>query len=432
MIDRYTLQEMKDLWNEESKFQSWLEVEILACEAWAEKGVIPAEDLKNIKDKAKFDVDRILEIEQEVHHDVIAFTTCLAENIGPSSRFVHLGLTSSDVVDTALSLRIVRALDLILGKLETLIETLTEKAREYKDLPMVGRTHGIHAEPTTLGLKFLNWRMEMIRNRTRLTAARASIAVGKISGAVGTYAHTGPFIEKYVCEKLGLTAAPVSTQVLQRDRHAEAMSAVALCGATIEKIATEVRNLQRTDLGEMEEPFRKGQKGSSAMPHKRNPVSSEQLTGLARVLRADMLVAFENVALWHERDISHSSTERITIPDATALLHYMLHHTNRVLGGAGPNRERMQENLMKTRGLIFSQKILLALVEKGLSREDAYKIVQRNAMKTWGEGRPLAENLNEDAEFAAVITAAELDALLDPKSFLNYVDEIYKKCGVDV
>jgi adenylosuccinate lyase len=431
MIERYTLPEMTELWSEEAKFGAWLEVEILACEAWAEKGAISPEDLATIKEKAAFSVARIDEIEGTVHHDVIAFTTSLAENIGPASRFVHMGLTSSDVVDTALSLRMVRALDLILVKLDTLIETLKNRAIEHKHTAMIGRTHGIHAEPTTLGLKFLNWHMEMKRNRRRLEAARETIAVGKISGAVGTYAHTGPFIERYVCEKLGLKPAPVSTQVLQRDRHAEFMAAVALTGATIEKMATELRNLQRTDLGEMEEPFRKGQKGSSAMPHKRNPVSCEQLTGLARVLRGNMLVAYENVALWHERDISHSSTERMVVPDASALLHYMLHQANRVFGGAVPNVANMQANIMKTKGLIFSQRILLALVDKGMSREDAYQVVQRNAMKTWGEGRPLAENLLEDPDFQKRMNAEALDELMDAKSYLKYLDEIYQQCGVN-
>lgn len=430
MIERYTLPEMRELWSEEAKFAAWLEVEVLACEAWAGRGAISEEDLATIKKKAAFDVARIDEIEATVHHDVIAFTTCLAENIGPASRFVHMGLTSSDVVDTALSLRMVRAIDLILAKLNLLIDTLKSRALELRETVMIGRTHGIHAEPTTLGLKFLNWYMEMRRNRQRLEAARETIAVGKISGAVGTYAHTGPFIERYVCEKLGLRPAPVSTQVLQRDRHAEYMAAIALTAATIEKAATEVRNLQRTDLGEMEEPFRKGQKGSSAMPHKRNPVSCEQLTGLARVLRANMLVAYENVALWHERDISHSSTERIVVPDSTALLHYMLHQLNRILGGAVPNPANMQANIMKTKGLIFSQRILLALVDQGMSREDAYQVVQRNAMKTWGEGRPLAENLLEDPEFQGRLSAEKLDELMDAKSYLNYVDDIYRQCGL--
>ncbi len=430
MIDRYTLPEMRALWSEEAKFQSWLEVEILACEAWAEKGEIPAADLKNIKDKAAFTVAEIDEIEKTVHHDVIAFTTCLANHIGESSRFVHLGLTSSDVVDTALSLRMVKGMDLILAKLDTLLATLSEKALAYKREIMIGRTHGIHAEPTSLGLKFLIWLMEMQRNRERLLRAKETIAVGKISGAVGTYAHTGPFIERYVCEKLGLKPAPVSTQVLQRDRHAELLAALALAGATIEKIATEVRNLQRTDIYEFEEPFRKGQKGSSAMPHKRNPVGCEQLCGLARLLRGNMLVAFEDVPLWHERDISHSSAERVIIPDSMELLHYMLHQINRILDGAQPKRDRMKENLAKTGGLLYSQKVLLALIDKGVVREEAYLIVQDNAMKTWEDRVPLADHLMADARFTAKFTREELEQLMDPASYLKHVDDIYAQCGL--
>ncbi|MBI1785252.1 adenylosuccinate lyase [Candidatus Sumerlaeota bacterium] len=430
MIDRYTLSEMRDLWSEEAKFQSWLDVEILACEAWAKKGEIPAADLRNIKKKAKFTVAEIEKIEQTVHHDVIAFTTCLANHIGKSARFVHLGLTSSDVVDTALALRMAKGFDLIFDKLDVLLKTLEKKAKAYKRMTMMGRTHGIHAEPTTLGLKFLIWLMEMRRNRTRLEAARKTIAVGKISGAVGTYAHTGPFIERYVCKKLGLAPAPVSTQVLQRDRHAEVLSAIALTGATVEKIATEVRNLQRTDIYELEEPFRKGQKGSSAMPHKRNPVGCEQLCGLARVLRGDLLVAFENIALWHERDISHSSAERIIIPDAMGLIHYMLHQINRILDGAQPKPDRIAQNLTKTGGLIYSQKVLLALIERGVAREAAYEIVQRNAMKSWSDQKPLADHLLADPEFAGKMTMKELKELMNPNSYLKYLDEIYGQCDL--
>ncbi len=430
MIDRYTLPEMRDLWSEGAKFQSWLDVEILACEAWAKKGEIPRADLDRIKKRAKFTVARIEEIEKTVHHDVIAFTTCLAESIGPSSRFVHLGLTSSDVVDTALNLRMAKGLDLILAKLDALTKTLGRKAKQFRSQIMMGRTHGIHAEPTTLGLKFLLWLMEMKRNRTRLEAARKTIAVGQISGAVGTYAHTGPFLERYVCKKLGLEPAPITTQIIQRDRHAEVLAALALTGATIEKIATEVRNLQRTDIYELEEPFREGQKGSSAMPHKRNPVGSEQLCGLARVLRGNMVVGFENVALWHERDISHSSAERIILPDSMGLLHYMLHHCNRILDGAKPKPDRMEQNLAKMGGLIYSQKILLALIERGVSREAAYAIVQRNAMKTWSDQVPLAKHLLADSEFQPLMSAQELNKLMDPKAFLKYVNKIYAHCGI--
>jgi adenylosuccinate lyase len=431
MIERYSLPEMRNLWSEQAKFQSWLDVEILACEAWAERGAIPAEALEQIKSRATFDVARIDAIEAIVNHDVIAFTTCLAEHIGEASRFVHLGLTSSDVVDTALSLRMVKALDLISEKVDAFIAVLAARAREFKHQAIIGRTHGIHAEPTSLGLKFCIWHQEMLRNRQRLAAARETIAVGKISGAVGTYAHTGPEIERYVCARLGLTPAAVSTQVLQRDRHAEVMAALALCGATIEKVATEIRNLQRTDIYELEEPFRKGQKGSSAMPHKRNPVGCEQLCGLARVLRGNMAVAFENVALWHERDISHSSAERVIVADSMTLLHYMLHRATKICEGAQPKPDRMAENIQKTAGLIFSQRILLALVEKGVSREDAYEIVQRNAMKTWADRKPLVEHLLQDKEAKRFLGREELEGLLDPAAYLKYIDEIYRQCGLD-
>ena len=431
MIERYSLLEMRALWSEQAKFESWLEVEILACEAWAERGAISAEDLKQIKERAKFTVERIEEIEATVHHDVIAFTTALAENIGEASRFVHMGLTSSDVGDTALSLRMVKGFTLIFEKLEALIAALAVRAREFKHQPVIGRTHGIHAEPTSLGLKFLLWHQEMLRNKKRLAAARETIAVGKISGAVGTYAHTGPGIERYVCEKLGLKPSPVSTQVLQRDRHAEALSALALCGATIEKIATEIRNLQRTDIYELEEPFRKGQKGSSAMPHKRNPINCEQLCGLARVLRGNMLVGFENIALWHERDISHSSAERVVIADSMTLLHYMLHRLTNVVAGAQPKPDRMAENINKTGGLIYSQRILLALIDKGISREDAYAIVQRNAMQTWADRRPLLDHLMEDEEVPKWFKREELEALMDPAAYLKYIDDIYRQCGLE-
>ncbi len=431
MIDRYTLPEMKALWSEEAKFEAWLQVELAACEAWAARGAIPADALAEIQAKARISVPRIEAIEAVVHHDVIAFTTCLAETIGPAARYVHLGLTSSDVVDTALSLRLVRAVDLIRARLETLLETLRAKAVQYKRLLMVGRTHGIHAEPVTLGLKFLIWLKEMERNRRRLEAARQTIAVGKVSGAVGTYAHAGPEIEREVCRRLGLEPAPVSSQVLQRDRHAELMAAVALTGASVEKIATEIRNLQRTDLGEFEEPFGEGQKGSSAMPHKRNPVGCEQLTGLARLLRAHLLAALENVPLWHERDISHSSVERVILPDSTTLLHYMLHHVNRILSEGHPNPARMEENLARSNGLIYSQRILLALVERGLSREAAYALVQRGAMKSWQDRRPLVDHLLADPEWKGPLSPQELRELMDPNWFLRHLDEIYRQCGVE-
>jgi adenylosuccinate lyase len=431
MIERYSLPEMIELWSEQAKFEAWLEVEVLACEAWNKLGRIPDEALADIQEKAKFTVERILAIEDEVHHDVIAFATALAENIGPNSRFVHMGLTSTDVVDTAQAIRMVKAFDLILGKTDAMIVVLKRRALELKGQPIVGRTHGIHGEPTSLGLKFALWHQEMLRNRRRLETARETMRVGKISGAVGTYAHTGLFIERYVCEKLGLAAAPVATQVLQRDRHAEAMAALAIVGATMEKIATEIRNLQRTDIYELEEPFRKGQKGSSAMPHKRNPIGCENIVGLARVLRGNLVAALENVALWHERDITHSGCERIILPDSTTLVHYMLHRLTKILDGCQPKPDRIAENLNKTGGLIYSQRILLAMIDKGMLREDAYAAVQRCAMMTWADRKPLLDHLCEDADVMKLFTREDLAALMDPAYYLQYVDEIYKQCGLE-
>lgn len=431
MIKRYTTPEMRELWSEKAKFQAWLDVEVLACEAWNLQGKIPDDDLKQIKEKANFTIERIDEIEAVVHHDVIAFTTSVAEFVGDSSRFIHMGLTSSDVGDTALAYLMTKGFDLILEKIEPMIEVLARRAKEFKNQPIVGRTHGIHGEPTCMGLKFALWYQEMLRNRTRLVRARETMAVGKISGAVGTYAHTGPGIERYVCEKLGLKPSPVSTQVLQRDRHAEALTTLAIVGATIEKIATEVRSLQRTDIYEFEEPFSKGQKGSSAMPHKRNPVKCEQLCGLARVLRGNALVALENVALWHERDISHSSAERVVIADSMTLVHYMLGRLIYVLDGAQAKPDRMAENLNKTGGLIYSQRILLAMIEKGMTRESAYAIVQRCAMKTWADRVPLLEHLMEDEEVTKWFKREDLESLMDPQAYLRYIDDIYRQCGLD-
>ncbi len=430
MIDRYSLPEMTQLWSEQEKFATWLEIEILACEAWARKGEIPPGALEIIRHKAAFSVERIEELEKELRHDVIAFLTNLAENIGPDSRFVHMGLTSSDVVDTAQSVRLLRAGKLIMEKLDPLIESLRRRALEHRETVVIGRTHGIHAEPTTLGLKFLLWHQEMLRNKIRLEAAFADVSVGKISGAVGTYAHTGPEIEQYVCEKAGLAPAPVSTQIIQRDRHAHLLSAIAIAGATIEKMTTEIRGLQRTEIREVEEPFGKKQKGSSAMPHKRNPVVSEQLSGLARLLRGYVVAALENVALWHERDISHSSVERVILPDATTLFHYMLSKMTWIVDNMQFYPDAMKSNLEKTRGLLFSQAVMLALVEKGMLREDAYAVVQRCAMATWRDAVPLRDNLLADTGFSEVMTPAELDTVMDYRRFLRYVDDIYRKCGL--
>ncbi len=428
MIPRYSTPEMNELWSEEAKFRAWLEVELAACEAWHTLGRIPSEAMEAIRSRARFDVARIEEIEKTVQHDVIAFTTCLAEAIGPESRYVHMGLTSNDVVDTAQALRLRRAGELIAAEVEALRATLRELASRHRDQVVIGRTHGIHAEPITLGLKFLLYYEEMGRNARRLADAFRGVAVGKISGAVGTYAHTGPELEQYVCARLGLEPARVATQVIQRDRHAELVCALAICGSTIEKIATEIRHLQRTEVREIEEPFSAGQKGSSAMPHKRNPVKCEQLCGLARLLRGYVTTAMENNALWHERDISHSSTERVILPDATTLLHYMLRLVRRVLEGLHYYPENMQRNLELTRGLIYSQRVLLALVERGLTREEAYAIVQDAAMKTWqNPATTLRAELAAHPQVHRLLSQAELEALFDPHQFLNYIDAIYER-----
>lgn len=428
MIARYSTPEMAQLWSDESKFQAWLDVEIAACEAWTEKGKIPADDMRAIRERAAFSVERIDKLEETLHHDVIAFTTNLAENIGPASRFVHLGLTSNDVVDTAQSLRLKRAGELVLAEIDRLIPILRERAIEHKYTLQTGRTHGVHGEPVTLGLKFLIWYREMIRNRERVAAAFADVSCAKISGAVGTFAHTGVWLEERVAELLNLEITPVSTQVLQRDRHAALVCALAVLGATIEKIAVEIRNLQKTEVREIEEPFGKGQKGSSAMPHKRNPVKCEQLTGLARILRGNVVPALDNVALWHERDISHSSAERVILPDSTTLAHYMLRLVTKVIEGLHIYPDVMLRNLDKTRGLLFSQKMLLALIDEGMTREDAYAIVQPAAMETWAdESSTFRDNLKANPLFPASITDAKLDEIMDYNSYLVHVDDIYQR-----
>lgn len=432
MIDRYSLSPMKDLWTEEAKFGSWLEVELAVCDYWASVGRIPEEDLRAIHEKSKLNVARIEEIEEVVRHDVIAFTTQLAEEIGPASRFVHMGLTSSDVVDTALALRVKRAGDIIAADLAKLYEVLTELAKRHAHTVMMGRTHGMHAEPTTFGLKVLVWREEFGRHIRRFAEAHRDMCVGKISGAVGTAAHTGLVLEDAVMKGLGIEPAGVSTQVLQRDRHAAFMTALALIAASIEKIATEIRNLQRPEIRELEEPFRKGQKGSSAMPHKRNPVQCEQLTGLARVVRGNAVPAMENVALWSERDISHSSAERVVIADSCILADYMLQRLARILENLTVNEERMKENLFVTRGLIFSQKMLLHLVDQGLSREDSYAAVQAAAMRTWHGGEDFAGELLKEAPVAERMTRADLEAAFDVEPYLKEVEAIFARCGVEL
>jgi len=429
MINRYSTPEMTALWSDQAKFQAWLDVEIAACEAWADAGKIPADDLATIREKAAFSVERIEELDQQLHHDVIAFTTNLAENIGPSSRFVHLGLTSTDIVDTAQALRLRDAGSLILAALDEVIATLRKLAEDHRNTIMMGRTHGVHAEPITLGLKFLVTYQEMLRNRKRLEAALADVTVGKISGAVGTHAHTGPWFEETICKHLRIQPAEVATQVLQRDRHAAFVAAIAVCGGTIEKLAVEIRHLQRTEVREVEEPFAKGQKGSSAMPHKRNPVKCEQLTGLSRLLRGYAVAAMENQPLWHERDISHSSAERVLLADSTTLIHYMLRLLNRVLSGLHIYPETMKANMEKTRGLLFSQKILLAVVEKGLTREQAYDIVQGAAMNTWADpAKNLRDELLKDSRNP--LSEQELSEIMRYEHYLAYIDDIYRRAGI--
>lgn len=427
MIPRYTLPEMGALWSENAKFQKWLEVELAVCEVHAEMGVIPQDALEEIKSRAAFTVERINEIEKTTDHDVIAFTTNLAESIGEASRFVHYGLTSSDVVDTANALLLRDACDLLLQKIETLLEVLKRRAVEFKDTPQIGRTHGIHAEPTSFGLTFALWYDEMRRNRARLSAARERIAVGKISGAVGAFAHLDPVVEERVCERLGLRPALVSTQVIQRDRYAEYLSTLALIASSLEKMALQVRHWQRTEVREAQERFRAGQKGSSAMPHKRNPILSERICGMARTVRANSIVGLENVALWHERDISHSSAERIVLPDSSVTLDYMLQKTASLLEGLVVYPERMLENLNATRGLVFSGQLLLALAQSGVSREQAYEWVQRNAMRVWDEGHDFLTLIGADSDIRRHLSMEQIKKAFALDTYLRNVDVVFER-----
>ncbi len=422
---------MAEIWSDQNKFATWLKVEILACEALAELGEIPKEAVTNIKEKANFDKARVLEIEETVKHDVIAFLTNVAEYVGPDSRYIHLGMTSSDLLDTALSSLMRQAGGLLLNGLKNFRKILGDRAIEFKKTVCIGRSHGIHAEPTTLGLKFALWYDEVGRGVERLERATERISVGKISGAVGTFAHINPWVESYVCAKLDLKAAPVSTQIVQRDRHAEFLGALALIAASLEKFATEIRNLQRTEILEAEEPFTKGQKGSSAMPHKRNPVASENISGLARLIRANANAAVENIALWHERDISHSSVERIIIPDSTIALDYMLHRFTKVVANLVVYPEKMLENLHMTNGLIFSQSILLALAKKGITREEAYQLVQRNAMEAWESGGDFREKVLGDERIGAHLNKNEIESCFDLDKNLQNVDFIFKRIGLN-
>ena len=427
MIPRYTRKAMEKIWTLESKYRKWLEVEIAACEAWAEMGDIPQDALKVIKEKAGFDTERIDEIEATVKHDVIAFLTSVSEHVGPEARYIHKGLTSSDILDTALALLMRDAADIIISDIETLIDVLKEQAYRHKDIPCMGRSHGIHAEPMTFGLKFALWHEDMKRNLERMKRAREVISAGKLSGAVGTFSNIPPQIEEMVLSRLGLKPEPVATQVVQRDRHAEYLVTLAIVAACIEKIAVEIRHLQRTEVLEAEEPFTVGQKGSSAMPHKRNPVGSENLSGLARIVRANSIAALENIPLWHERDISHSSVERVIIPDSTILVDYMLSRLKGILEGLQLYPERMKTNMMRSFGLYNSQRVMLALTEKGLSREEAYALVQRNAMKSWQEERDFQTLLKQDPDVTGHLSAAELDTLFDLSYYLRNVDYIFKR-----
>ena len=423
MIPRYSLPELAKIWEPENKFNIWLKIEILACEALAKRREIPASAVAEIKKKAKFDIARIDEIEKEVKHDVIAFLTCVAENVGEANRYMHLGLTSSDILDTTLAVQLKESARLILKELTAFRDAVKEQAIRHKDVPAIGRSHGIHGEPLTFGLKLAVWYEETCRNIERLKRARDRIAYGQISGAVGTFSSIDPAVEEYVCKKLGLKPAPVSTQIIQRDRHAEFFTTLAIIAGSIDKFATEVRHLQRTEVLEAEEFFSKGQKGSSAMPHKRNPIISEQMCGLARVVRANAMAAMENVPLWHERDISHSSVERVIGPDSTILVHYML----RRMTGLVKKILVYPKNMKKTGGLYYSQSVLLALVRKGVTREDAYRLVQRNAMKTWEGKGGFVKLLKKDVEIKKYLSAKEVEKVCSMKDQLKNVDKIFNR-----
>ena len=430
MIPRYSLPRMAAIWDLEHRFQIWLRIEILACEAWAELGRIPAQALKEIKARAAFDVKRIEELEQTLRHEVVAFLTAVGEKVGEPSRYIHLGLTSSDVMDTALGFQLQEAADILLEDLDALLETLKALARTHKYTVMVGRTHGVHAEPITFGLKVARWHTEMLRNRERLQQAKEAVGYGKVSGAVGTYAHLSPSIEAYVCEKLGLKPEPVSSQIVPRDRHAQFLLTLAIIGTSLDHIAIEIRHLQRTEVLEVAEPFTEGQKGSSSMPHKRNPVTCEQISGLSRVLRANAVAALENIPLWHERDISHSSVERIVLPDATILLDYLLTKMREVLEGLQVYPQHMDRNFQKMQGLLFSQQVLLALADKGLSRESAHEIVQRNAMKTWEGEATFQSCLLGDPEVTRYLSPDEVTGCFDLKPHLEHVETIFARLGL--
>ena len=427
MIDRYLPQDLAEIWSEENMFRTWLRVELEVCRVLAERGWIPKESMETIKKKAGFSVARIKEIENVTHHDLIAFTTSVAEHVGPDSRFIHWGLTSTDVIDTARGLQLVEASEKILGAIDELRKALRERAEEHRHTLMMGRTHGVHAEVTTFGLKLAVWYDEMRRNRERFERAADAVSVGKLSGAVGTFAHLDPDVEARVCQRMGLQAAPISTQTLQRDRHAEYLCTIAVVGSSLDKFATEIRHLQRTEVREAEEPFAAGQKGSSAMPHKRNPVKCEQISGLSRLLRGYAVTALENVALWHERDISHSSAERVILPDATSVLCYMLRAMTKIVAGMVVYPERMRKNMELTRGLAYSGQLLLDLIRKGAVREEAYQWVQRCSMKVWDEDKDFLQVLQEDPDIARVLLPDEIRSVVNPELQLRNVDAIFSR-----
>ena len=427
MIARYTHPAMGRIWSEQRRYETWLQVEIAAADVMARAGIVPADAARELKEKGAFDVNRIEEIERVTQHDVIAFTTVVAEHVGPAARWLHFGLTSSDVVDTAQAIQMREACDIILADLDALNAAIKDRAIEHRRTPMIGRTHGVHAEPMTFGLKLALWYAEVTRDIERMRRARVTISVGKLSGAVGTFAHLDPSIEADVCQRLGLTAALISSQVIQRDRHAELLSMLAITAASLEKFALEVRGLQKTEIGEVEEPFGKGQKGSSAMPHKRNPIGCEQIVGLARLVRANALAALENVALWHERDISHSSVERVILPDSFIALDHMLRRFTRIVQGLVVYPDRMRQNLERSRGVIFSGQVLLELARRGVSREQAYEWVQRNAMQSFQEQKDFKALLMDDADVTRVLPAADLAKAFDLNEQLRHVDAIFER-----
>ena len=429
MIERYSRPQMKKIWSDKNKFDQWLKVEIAACEAWAELGEIPQEETVKIR-KASYNLNRVAEFLKVTHHDMTAFLNSVAESLGEESRFIHLGLTSSDVMDTALSLQLTQAADILREDVAELISVLKNKAVEHKYTIMMGRTHGVHAEPTSFGLKMALWSEEMKRNAQRLAEARKNVSVGKISGAVGTYATVPPQVEKIACAKLGLAPAPISSQIIQRDRHAQFLTTLAIIASSLEKFATEIRDLQRTEVREVEEPFEAGQTGSSAMPHKRNPELCERICGLVRLIRGHALASLENITLWHERDISHSSTERIILPDSCLALDYMLFIFTSIMKGLKVYPENMRRNIELSQGLVFSQRVLIALINKGLAREEAYKLVQDDAMKAWQEKKSFLSLLEADRRITAHLIKKELDSLFDYGYYLKHVDEVFERLGL--